>query len=90
LDFEILFDDDNAYAESIGLKHGFPDDLKGVYGKFGLNLDSFNGNSKWELPIASRFVVDQTGIIRAADINADYTKRPEPTETVEVLRSFAS
>jgi hypothetical protein len=28
------------------------------------------------------------GIIRAADVNADYTIRPEPSETVEHLRTL--
>jgi peroxiredoxin len=88
LDFEILNDDDNAYAAQLGLKHGFPDDLKEVYGKFGINLDEFNGNSKWELAIPARFVVSTDGIIRAADFNADYTLRPEPSATIEALRSL--
>lgn len=88
LDFEVLHDADNAYAEKLGLKHGFPDDLKEVYGKFGIDLDQYNGNTKWELGIPARFVVSADGIIRAADFNADYTLRPEPTATVEVLPSL--
>lgn len=90
LDFEVLFDEDNAYADKLCLKHGFPDDLKGVYGKFGIDLDTFNGNSKWELPIPARFVADNSKIIRAADVNADYTLRPEPAETTEALRGIST
>lgn len=85
LDFEVLHDKDNAYADQLGLKHGFPDDLKEVYGKFGIDLDQYNGNDKWELAIPARFVVETDGIICAADFNADYTIRPEPSETVEAL-----
>lgn len=88
LNFEVLYDEDNRYAEQLGLKHGFPDDLKSVYGNFGINLDTFNENTRWELPIPARFVVDAGGIIRAADLNADYTKRPEPSATVQVLRKL--
>ncbi len=88
LDFEILFDEDNQYAERLGLKHGFPDGLKDVYGKFGIDIERSNGNPKWELPIPARFVVDASGTIRSADFNADYTVRPEPTETLSVLRSL--
>jgi len=29
--------------------------------------------------------VDTSGIIRAADVNADYTIRPEPADTVKFL-----
>jgi hypothetical protein len=30
-------------------------------------------------------VIDRTGIIRAADADPDYTRRPEPAETVKAL-----
>jgi len=36
----------------------------------------------------ARYIVDQKGIIRSADINADYTVRPEPSETLERLRNL--
>ena len=32
--------------------------------------------------------VDKQGIIRAADVNADYTIRPEPSETLSQLRAL--
>jgi hypothetical protein len=36
----------------------------------------------------ARYVIDQEGIIRAADVNADYTIRPEPAETVRLLETL--
>ena len=36
----------------------------------------------------ARFVVDKTGIIRAADVDPDYTTRPEPSQTMSVLKSL--
>jgi len=36
----------------------------------------------------ARYVIDKEGVIRAADVNADYTIRPEPSETVRQLRDF--
>jgi hypothetical protein len=35
----------------------------------------------------ARYVIDEEGIIRAAEVNADYTIRPELSETVEQLRA---
>ena len=35
-----------------------------------------------------RYVIDQEGVIRAADVNADYTVRPDPSETVKVLKAL--
>jgi len=34
-------------------------------------------------------VIDKEGIIRAADVNADYTVRPDPAETARQLRTLA-
>jgi hypothetical protein len=34
-------------------------------------------------------VIDQQGVIRAADVNADYTIRTEPSETVTELRKLS-
>lgn len=42
--------------------------------------------NSWTLPLAARFVIDQRGIIRDADVSADYTIRPEPRQTIEALK----
>ena len=34
----------------------------------------------------ARLVIDRQGIVRAADIDPDYTVRPEPTKTLEDVR----
>ena len=39
--------------------------------------------------MSARYVIDKEGIIRAADVNADYTIRPEPFENVRQLRSLS-
>jgi peroxiredoxin len=36
----------------------------------------------------ARFVIDRAGIIRAADVDPDYTVRPEPEATVAVLKTL--
>jgi hypothetical protein len=33
-------------------------------------------------------VVDRADVIRQADVDPDYTQRPEPARTVEALRSL--
>ena len=88
LEFDVLFDEDNQFARALDLVHGFPDDLKEVYGKFGIDVAQANGNDKWELPIPARFVVDQHGGVRSADFDADYTNRPEPSESLKVVQSL--
>ena len=36
----------------------------------------------------ARYLIDREGKIRAADVNPDYTVRPEPSETVAALRAL--
>ncbi|MBW2239791.1 MAG: AhpC/TSA family protein, partial [Deltaproteobacteria bacterium] len=40
------------------------------------------------LPMPARYVIDQNSVVRSADVNPDYTVRPEPDETVEFLRKM--
>ena len=89
LNFHLLTDPGDAYAAQLGLRFEVPDDLKAVYSGFGLELPKYNGDESWTLPIPARFVIDGGGIIRATDIDADYTYRPEATKTLEDLRALA-
>ena len=60
--------------------------LAHLYKSFGNALDRFHDEPEYRLPIPARYVLDKQGIIRAADVNADYTIRPEPSETLRQLR----
>lgn len=84
--FPILFDENLGLSDRLKLTHGFPDDLKEVYRKLGADLPAINGTEEWSLPMPARYLVDASGLIRDAAINPDYTRRPDPKETVELLR----
>ena len=88
LGFDLLSDPRNDYAAELGLRFAVPDDLKAVYRGFGLDLEKSNGDPSWTLPIPARFVVDRGGLVRAADVDPDYTRRPEPEKTLEDLRKL--
>ena len=60
--------------------------MRELYKSFGSTLDRFHDESEYRLPMPARYVIDKNGVIRAADVNADYTIRPEPSETVQVLK----
>jgi peroxiredoxin len=76
-------------AEAYGLVFTLPDDLREIYLKFGIDLAQGNGDGTWRLPIPARFVIDRQGIVRAVDADPDYTRRPEPAQTVAALRALA-
>lgn len=48
------------------------------------------GKDSGTLPMPARFIVDQNSIIRAADVNPDYTVRQKSWDTVEKLKAIAS
>ena len=82
----MLRDFGNRVADAYGLAFTLPEDLKALYLKFGVDLARGNGDGTWRLPVPARFVIDRHGIVRAADADPDYTRRPEPSQTVEVLK----
>ena len=88
LTFDILTDLHQKTAEQFGLVFVLPDYLRDLYKLFGSTLDRFNDESEYRLPMPARYVIDKAGIIRGADVNADYTIRLEPSETVKLLRTL--
>jgi peroxiredoxin len=88
LEFDLLRDEGNAVAAKFGLVFPLPPDLREVYSGFGVDLARFNGEDSWTLPMPGRFVIDQRGTIRHAAVNPDYTVRPDPAETVAVLKNL--
>ncbi len=89
LTFPILWDEKSSAAEAFGLAFTLPDDLRRVYLSFGNDLAIRNGDPSWRLPVPARFVVDADGIVRSVEADPDYTHRPEPETTLEVLRKVA-
>jgi peroxiredoxin len=87
---EVLRDLGNRVAAEYGLVFTLPEALQPIYTKFGIDLPRGNGDGTWRLPVPARFVIDREGIIRAVDADPDYTRRPEPAQTVEVLRRLQS
>jgi peroxiredoxin len=89
ISFDLLSDPGNEYAAELGLRFTLPADLKAVYLSFGNDLAVRNGESSWTLPMPGRFVVDRTGIVRAADVDPDYQYRPEPQKTVDDVKALS-
>ncbi len=84
----MLRDHGNQVSAKYGLVFTLPEDLRAIYLKFGIDLAKGNGDGTWGLPMPARFVIDRTDMIRAADADPDYSRRPEPAKTVEVLQTL--
>lgn len=85
LDFPILSDPGNETAAAFGLRFRLPDYLVELYKNLKNDLPAFNGDASWTLPMPGRFVIGQDSVIRYAEVNPDYTRRPEPEDMVPAL-----
>jgi peroxiredoxin len=90
LTFPILSDPNNEVAAAHGLRFALPDYLVALYKSLKNDLPAFNGDSSWTLPMPARYVVGMDGTVRYAEVNPDYTKRPEPEEMLPALREAAA
>lgn len=86
LTFPILSDERSQVAEAFGLRFSLPDYLIDLYKGFGNDLPTFNDDPAWVLPMPARFVIGQDGVILYAEVNPDYTQRPDPSELLPALR----
>jgi peroxiredoxin len=94
LDFTVLSDVGNKVAREFGLVFQLPKEILPIYRQFGIDIAAHNGDENFELPIPATYVVlkdtashiTPDGEIVYAFADADYTKRAEPSEVVDVLQ----
>jgi peroxiredoxin len=87
LPFRVLTDLDLAYALSLGLVFWVGDKIKETYRQFGIDLEQFQGNGGWLLPIPATLVVGGDGRVKTRFVDPDFRHRLgiEP-----ILRALAS
>lgn len=85
LAFPILSDEKSRVAAAYGLRFSLPDYLIELYKGFKNDLPTFNDDPAWVLPMPARYVIGTDGMIAYAEVNPDYTQRPDPSELFPVL-----
>ncbi len=88
LGFPILGDRGGELAAAFGVRWTIPDYLRPVHKAVGADVTRFNGDQSWTLPMPARYVIGRDGIIAYAEVNADYTRRPEPSDVFPVLEQL--
>ena len=86
LSFPILSDTHNDVATAFGLRFALPDYLVELYKNLKNDLPNFNGDDSWTLPMPGRFVIGEDSTILYAEVNPDYTRRPEPEDMIPALQ----
>lgn len=84
-DITILSDIDNGYALQLGLSIWLGDDVRSLYLQHGLELQKYNGNDTWFLPIPATFVVGKDGTIIDRCVDPDFRNRMEITDILAAL-----
>ncbi|MFG0290205.1 MAG: peroxiredoxin-like family protein [Rhodopirellula sp. JB044] len=83
-----LHDHESGLAKKYGLLFELPETIVPVY-RDRLKLNVYNGSEKMELPLSATYVINTSGTITYAFLDADYKKRAEPAEVVEAVRQAA-
>ena len=87
--FTIVSDIDNGYALELGLAIWLGDDVRRLYLEHGLELQKYNGNDTWFLPIPATFVVGKDGRIIDRYVDPDFRNRMEIADILSALRRAA-
>lgn len=82
----ILSDIDNGYATSLGLVMWVGDAARALMTGIGWQLDQFQGNDAWFLPLPATFVVGKDGLILARFVDPNFRERMEIEDILEALR----
>ena len=90
LAFQVLSDQGNTFARECGLVFTLHEELRPLYKNWGIDLPTFNGDRTFELPLPATYVVDQELKIVLSFVDADYTKRLEPSEVLESLKTLTA
>jgi peroxiredoxin len=84
----VLIDHDGKIAQQFVLTFEMDDAAKNVLKGSGIDLEERNASGNWMLPVPGTFVIDRSGHIAYAHVDADYRNRPEPQEIVAICRSL--
>ena len=90
LSFPILTDQGGELADRFGLRWTLQPYVIEYHKMFKVELPLIHGDGQWNLPMPARYVVDTDGTVVYAEVNPDYTRRPEPADLFPVLDKLRS
>jgi peroxiredoxin len=88
IDLVALHDRDNRLAHEYGIMFDLPEPIAPIY-RDQVKLHSYNGTDKLQLPLAATYVINRSGKITYAFLDADYKKRAEPSAVLAAVRAIA-
>jgi len=88
LEFSVLSDAGLKVASTFGLVYQMPLEVRSFLQKAGTDLERYNGDKSWKLPIPATYVTDHDGIVISA-VNPDWRERLDPLEIVSALQKLS-
>ncbi|MFO1271156.1 MAG: peroxiredoxin-like family protein [Rubrivivax sp.] len=90
LAFPVLSDSALAAATAFGVAFEMPPELIDLYSRVGHDLPVLNGNGRWVLPVPATYVIDRSGRVAFAHVEADYRERAEPRDVLAAVAELKS
>ncbi|MCM2475005.1 AhpC/TSA family protein [Rhizobium sp. CG5] len=90
LSFKIATDADNVLAHRFGIVYAFDEPSRRQSLQSGSSIGEVTGTGTWELPMPAVVVIDQSAVVRFADVSPDWLVRTEPTDVVAAVRDLES
>lgn len=88
LEFDVLSDVGNIVASQFGLVFTMSKVLGEVYRELYTDITLYNGDDSWQLPIPATYLIRTDRSIAFTYVNVDYTKRCDPIEVINQLKSI--
>lgn len=85
LTYPILSDVGMKVGKQYSIQFVLDPEIQEMYTKFGLDVNSHNGDKTFQLPLPATYVIGQDGTVTYAFVNADYSKRAEPADILNAL-----
>ena len=85
LSFPILTDKAGELAAKFGIRWTLQDYVIEYHKMFGVELPKIHDDGQWNLPMPARYVIHTDGSVAYAEVNPDYTRRPDPSDLLPVL-----
>ena len=87
LEFDVLNDLGNKVSTQYGVAFTLDKRLQPLYKQYGINLETDNGDNSQVLPLPATFVANRQGEVVFSFVDADYTKRVEPSEVIAAINA---
>lgn len=82
LEFTVLSDQGNSIAKRYGLVFTLDENIREIYKNIGADLQRFNGDSSYQLPIPATYLINKSRKIIVASVNSNYMERADICDIV--------